>query len=85
MNSGSGDSRFILYGTSACHLCEVAEHMLESLRLSRAGFDFEKVDIAGNDALFERYGMRIPVLMGPDGRELGWPFSAAQLAEFASA
>ena len=69
--------RYILYGTSACHLCEIAEAMLEG-----QGAVFDKVDIATSDVLFERYGVRIPVLLSPDGSELGWPFSEPELAEF---
>lgn len=66
-----------LYGTSACHLCEIAEGMLEV-----AGVDFSKVDIADSDALFERYGLTIPVLQRDDGDELNWPFDDQLLAEF---
>jgi len=73
---------FVLYGTAACHLCEIAEAMLEDLRRQQEGFEYTAVDIGDSDALFERYGIRIPVLQHPDGRELGWPFSAGQLAEF---
>ena len=32
--------------------------------------------------LFERYGLVIPVLRHPDGRELNWPFDAQQLDAF---
>jgi hypothetical protein len=46
------------------------------------GAAFDKVDISTSDRLFERYGVRIPVLRHPDGRELGWPFSEADLAAF---
>ena len=66
-----------LYGTSACHLCEIAEEMLD-----RTGVDFSKVDIADSDELFERYGVSIPVLQRGDGQELNWPFSEQALAEF---
>jgi hypothetical protein len=71
-----------LYGTSACHLCELAEQLILSPGdgLSLA---FEKVDIAESDELFERYGVRIPVLKHPDGSELGWPFSVEELLRFA--
>ena len=44
--------------------------------------DFHKVDISESDALFERYGVLIPVLRHPDGGELHWPFSAEQLEQF---
>ena len=78
---------FTLYGTSACHLCELAHAMLEQ---EMAGAedgcsleaDIHEVDIAGDDLLFDRYGVRIPVLKHPDGRELGWPFSPPELRDF---
>ncbi|MEJ2531539.1 MAG: glutaredoxin family protein [Halioglobus sp.] len=75
--TGAPSGRNKLYGTSACHLCEIAEAMLEG-----RGVAFDKVDISTSDDLFERYGVRIPVLQRPDGRELGWPFSETELAEF---
>jgi hypothetical protein len=40
------------------------------------------VDISESDVLFARYGVTIPVLQHPDGRELNWPFSAPQLRDF---
>lgn len=66
-----------LYGTSACHLCEMAREMLES-----TGVNFIEVDIADSDELFERYGVTIPVLRRGDGQELNWPFSEVSLAAF---
>ena len=73
---------YTLYGTSACHLCELAQEMLEARCKAKPGLGFEKVDISTSDALFERYGVRIPVVRDPEGRELGWPFTAAELREF---
>ncbi len=71
-----------LYGTSACHLCDVAEALLAQVL---AGFSageqpqIELIDIADSDALIERYGTRIPVLRRVgDGVELDWPFDVAQ-------
>ena len=72
----------ILYSTSACHLCEVAEQMIQALSQSGRSITLEKVDISDSDQLFERYGVKIPVLARPDGRELDWPFDAAELAAF---
>lgn len=46
--------------------------------------DFEEVDISESQMLFERYGVRIPVLQHPDNRELEWPFSPSQLQAFLS-
>ncbi len=69
-----------LFGTSACHLCELAEALLE-----QASLDYEAVDISESDALFERYGVTIPVLRREDGAELNWPCDAAALAAFVKA
>ena len=73
---------FILYGTSACHLCEVAQSMIEAQCGLDGDVDYRYVDISESDDLFQRYGLLIPVLQHPDQRELGWPFSEAQLLEF---
>ena len=73
---------FKLYGTSGCHLCEIAQEMIIKQRSSNSGFDLEVVDISESDALFARYGVTIPVLQHPDGRELNWPFLAQQLRDF---
>ena len=71
----------ILYGTSACHLCEVAQELLRAT-LNPEFFDIQLVDIADSDELVERYGVRIPVLQRQDGGELGWPFDVAALVNF---
>jgi len=70
-----------LYSTSACHLCELAKALLEAAATD-APLTYEEVDIATSDELFERYGVRIPVLRHRDGRELGWPFGPEELAAF---
>jgi len=67
----------ILYSTSACHLCELAEDLLQ-----REGVSFASVDISESDELFERYGITIPVLRREDGQELNWPFDQAALKDF---
>lgn len=70
--------KLLLYGTRHCHLCEQAEALLEA-----AGMNAEHVDIATDDALLEKYRIRIPVLLRDDnGAELGWPFDAAALQRF---
>jgi glutathione S-transferase len=56
--------------------------MLLALQAAGMDFRFEHVDISGDDALFARYGLLIPVLRAPDGRELHWPFEADALATF---
>lgn len=51
-------------------------------RLHNGGFDVEVIDVSESDVLFERYGVRIPVLQHPDERELDWPFASSQLRDF---
>jgi hypothetical protein len=75
-------AQYTLYGTSACHLCELAQEMLLSQQNAGGVFTFDTVDISESDDLFQRYGLLIPVLRHPDGQELNWPFSQEQLALF---
>jgi hypothetical protein len=68
--------KLLLYGTRSCHLCEQAGAMLYA-----AGMTVEYIDIAEDEALLERYGMRIPVLRRVDsGAELDWPFDGPSLS-----
>lgn len=70
-----------LFGTLGCHLCEIAEEVL--MPLVEHGLLVELVDIAHSDALFDTYGLRIPVLRRVDtGAELDWPFDADQVVAF---
>lgn len=72
----------ILYSTSGCHLCEKAAALLGQNQPKVA---WQTVDIAFDDDLFKRYGIRIPVIFRQDNQqELGWPFDAALLTEFLS-
>ncbi len=70
-----------LFGTLGCHLCEVAEALL--MPLVEHGLLVELVDIGEDEAMVERYGLRIPVLRRCDtGAELNWPFDADQVVAF---
>ncbi len=71
-----------LYGTSACHLCEVAENLLAGLLAQKPEWRIELIDIADDDAMVERYGIRIPVLSTVDDRELDWPFQSDDVVKF---
>jgi hypothetical protein len=71
----------ILYSTSACHLCEQALALMQPL-LGEA-VQVREVDISHSEELFQRYGTTIPVLRAPSaGRELNWPFTAAEVVQF---
>jgi len=79
--AGSGEG-LVLYGTSACHLCEVAEELLAHHHENVGEITYQLSDISESDDLFQRYGVRIPVLRRSDGAELDWPFSPSQLRTF---
>jgi hypothetical protein len=74
--------KFRLYGTGACHLCEVAHGMITEQQATMGGIEVDEVDISESEVLFERYGVTIPVLQHPDSRELNWPFTDKQLRNF---
>lgn len=75
---------FVLYGTLGCHLCDEAERLLAHLLEAQPALGHWRIaveDIGDDDALIERYGVRIPVLRAErSGAELGWPFDAATAA-----
>lgn len=73
---------FILYNTEHCHLCELAEALLiTELDSEKHGVTVE--DIADDDLLLARYGIRIPVLINLQSKaELQWPFDAQSLKKF---
>lgn len=66
-------TRFYLYSTLGCHLCEEAAALVApALAPDQV---LEVVEIADSEALLARYGTRIPVLQSADsGAEIGWPF-----------
>ena len=65
----------ILYTTAGCHLCVLAEHILNS----QDNVNITLTEIGDNDKLIERYGTSIPVIKFADHSELNWPFTQADL------
>jgi len=68
-----------LYQRDDCHLCDLALDVLAAVRVP----EFDSVFIDGDDALEQRYGIRVPVLR--DERrdiELDWPFDAGRVQAF---
>ncbi|MGA3016267.1 MAG: glutaredoxin family protein [Bryobacteraceae bacterium] len=56
--------RVTLYTRAGCHLCEEAKRVIEAARW-RADFDYEEVDIDGDDSdreLRRRYNDEVPVI-----------------------
>jgi hypothetical protein len=73
-------SDLILYQRDYCHLCDQALAVLAEARAP----EFDSVWIDDDEALESRYGTRVPVLRDRrDGRELDWPFDAADVRQFA--
>ena len=63
-----------------CHLCDQAKAMLYPL-LEVKNIQLNELNVRDDAALFEQYGMRIPVVIFTDGSEKGWPFTATQIAK----
>lgn len=68
----------VLYTGAGCHLCAQARAIADPVAAG-AGWSITEVSITGNAELAAAYGIRIPVLRAPDGRELGWPFSPGKV------
>ena len=51
-----------MYSRPGCGLCDEARDVILAAR-ARAPFDFDEVDITGNDGLEHEYGIRIPVVL----------------------
>lgn len=75
--------RLTLYTTLGCHLCSQLEALL--VTLCAEAYRLEKVEISEDDALVERYGVRIPVLADAEGQELDRGFDAPRLAAWLAA
>ncbi|MFT7387582.1 MAG: hypothetical protein ACI8VC_000823 [Candidatus Endobugula sp.] len=77
----------ILYHTLGCHLCDLAKKQVEPL-LAEYDLCLVEIDIADDDILVEKYGVRIPVIQlqgtvalaeheSTSKYDLGWPFDTA--------
>lgn len=77
-----GKLTLLLYTTLGCHLCDDAEQIIQST-LNPEFIQLDKVEIADDDALVDRYGVRIPVIgIVGEVAELNWPFDQQALIEF---
>ncbi|NQZ52875.1 MAG: glutaredoxin family protein [Piscirickettsiaceae bacterium] len=62
------------YTTAGCHLCELAETLLNDLSLHHQ-VTINPTEIGDDDDLVLRYGTTIPVVKFNDDSELNWPFN----------
>ena len=65
-----------LFHTDGCHLCEQAWALVEEAGLAA---HTRRCDIMEDADWLASYRVRIPVLRDEAGRELGWPFTLAEL------
>jgi len=81
-NKEKDNKILLLYSTSGCHLCDQAKTLVEQIVLPQR-FVLKIIDIANDDALFEKYGIRIPVIKFEHAQqELSWPFDLVDLTEY---
>jgi glutaredoxin len=52
-----------------CHLCDAARPTVTS-EAAKAGVEIEEIDIDSHPDLTRDFGLRIPVVIAPDGRVL---------------
>jgi len=69
-----------LYTGPNCHLCDQAKSLIYSV-LQGTDWVLQEINITDDEDLKERYGIRIPVMAVPDGREKGWPFTQGQVKQ----
>ena len=77
--------QLILYGTAACHLCDLAEAIVIPIAY-QYHLQLSMVDIAEQSSSGD-YETRIPVLrleLQEGLLELDWPFDAATVTKFVS-
>lgn len=73
-------TKLLLFGTQGCHLCELAEELIEAFQANELGLLIERIDIAEHEQWQKIYAIRIPVLLNQEtGKELGWPFDYSDL------
>ena len=70
MSSPSVSPSCTVYSKPNCPLCD---HLKDEL--NSRGIAFDERNIVLSEELFARYQSRIPVVVGPDGREFDPPFS----------
>lgn len=73
----------LLLGTSACHLCELAEQICIELQSINSHINIEKIDIAEQVQWQIGFATKIPVLYNPKTQnELDWPFDYCQATTY---
>jgi len=75
--------RLLLLGTSGCHLCELAEQIINDHLIRNQTWLIEIIDIAEQEQWQEQFALLIPVLYHSESqKQLGWPFDLQQVNLF---
>ena len=69
-----------LYTGPHCELCDQAKELIYPF--TTRGIELDEIDVTQDLEIKKRYGLHIPVLVKPNGEELGWPFSREDLESF---
>jgi len=70
-----------LFVTAGCHLCDLALLEINAVNSAQA-FSVQQIEIGDDDLLVSQYGVIIPVLQFPDGKELNWPFDHVDITRY---
>jgi hypothetical protein len=71
--------KLILYSTSHCHLCELAESILKDISVLN-DIVWTTIEITEDSMLLLRYEIKIPVIKRVDNEiEISWPFTAQEI------
>jgi len=75
--------RALLLGTSGCHLCELAEQIINDHLSCNQTWLIDIIDIAEQEQWQTEFALLIPVLYHPESQtKLGWPFDVQQVNLF---
>jgi Glutaredoxin-like domain (DUF836) len=75
--------KYLLLGTSGCHLCELAESLVNENLFAETDITVELVDIAEQTQWQTDYATLIPILLHePSKQFLNWPFTLDDVLTF---
>ena len=72
------DHRLTLLGKPGCHLCDEARVVLARVA-DELGVPWDERDVTTDDALYEEYGDRVPVVLLDDREHGYWTVDEARL------
>jgi hypothetical protein len=75
--------KYLLLGTSGCHLCELAEGLIHECLAAETDVTIENIDIAEQIQWQQGYATLIPVFLHPKSlQSLNWPFTQDDVSTF---